>query len=841
MSEKKEEGMFGGLFSSLASVANGITESLGLSESSSNEVDPKELDLEKGEGNYSPSSEIEPSEVNIEIEDERSKDKKDEEVVDSKDEKDEEVVDSSEVVVEMEKLPKDKKDEEVVDSKGKEEDDSKDEEKDLVVDPKDKKEDLEKSVETELSLLHNASVAQLGFSDTDALIKALETAIEREIETGAEKYHINLEFRKEELVKLLVYKIVHKDINTKKEKLSKEDFFENTVPERVNAFMKTYAKSDLEDTKKQIGDKLTSEDPITQQRNKFLHLCNTLHKNYVGVLKMTRDKFGKVLLEQDQYSVTISVAQKEKAIMGIREQLQDEKSNIIYIFDSLEDAARTFQSDISKKAQKYQDSAASRTFWSNVVKSTVTGIGGLIGVGGIAVTVLEHLGVELPDVGASKDPSKAHTISGTLTDSNKRESTFVADVGSIASSIATTTLGISSAGVCINLITSFIGSVSDTCIARANQNEPVVALQGAARLLIELIAGTRASVEKNLEEAYKHFEKDTKLWIVTLMDNASEYQKKLRHQETMQVQNKLLLEKERKHLSEINKEIRQLEKEADESEEAVEGLGGKVGGEGEHKDKERGDALLDVLETDKDLWKLEGEKAILRALLDKLGIEKLNSRGEIRVMLRHLRTKLEIKELTVQQKAYKKDISTLEEKASSSKLELEQLVSNANKPVEEKAVTVNSVSVSKAQASYLEKEGLQVISVKGDGRCTFGSIAYGLGKKTDAVKERVLNAILDYSDQSKDIQNAIAELIDFGEEGATEDNLTKFANDLLNDDWQADTYDKVPKLVAIVEKLHLTIIKEDGKTEEYNEDSTAVTILLYKGHYSGIEKEAKED
>lgn len=581
------------------------------------------------------------------------------------------------------------------------------------------------------------------------------------------------------------------------------------------------------------------KDLIAKQRNQLLTLCTDLTRDYAALLSLNKQQFGDVFLKSDRFSIQQDVSFKEKLIMDLRDKMEQEKIKITKILDLLQHAAVQFQSSISKEAIKNQNRQATTSLVSAALNTLSSLAAAGFGSWAIYSTHQEEVekGKDKSDepIGNS---SQTHTITGAV-DSGGQKSTFNADISAAVSSIAGTALIISTTGASVALAGTLINSFSGLVNAWWSRSEPVNAQQGAARLLVQLITDQKANVEKNIEAAYQHFERDTKLWINTLMDNAKRYQSDQQHRDNQYKQNQLLLEKKAKHQHQLKRDTQQLQTEVDHTDEKLEEvLGVKIA-----------NMIVDILEDPKSaIWKFEREEEIYTALLQLLADSPLKvdpkniSRTESRPIKQRIRQTLGIRELQQQQSNYKKEIQQLEQE-NKQLTGIPQLFLQEDKPAPPppNEVIVNTVAMSDVQSTYLTQNSLKVVPISGDGRCLFGAIAAGLGKTTDALKSEVIDAILDTDSLDPKAYQEFQELLKFGNIGSlqeVEDPIKQrefMTNALLESNWAVDIYDKVPRLIAILLKLHLTILKVDGQTAIYKDGSTNVSILLYKEHYSSIQ------
>ncbi|MFK7796981.1 MAG: hypothetical protein AB8E82_05975 [Aureispira sp.] len=152
----------------------------------------------------------------------------------------------------------------------------------------------------------------------------------------------------------------------------------------------------------------------------------------------------------------------------------------------------------------------------------------------------------------------------------------------------------------------------------------------------------------------------------------------------------------------------------------------------------------------------------------------------------------------------------------------------------------NPLNLNPKQLRILQKNKLEGVYIPEDGKCLFNAIGHQLGQTGDNIQKAVLAALTNF-----DRKKAAPTLVSFLSEGRkimkmkkSEDFIAKIQPAIQSYNWTKDIYDFVPKLIATVMKVNLTIIKTDGKAEQYNEGSKRAIVVHTGNHYHSTKRSA---
>lgn len=152
----------------------------------------------------------------------------------------------------------------------------------------------------------------------------------------------------------------------------------------------------------------------------------------------------------------------------------------------------------------------------------------------------------------------------------------------------------------------------------------------------------------------------------------------------------------------------------------------------------------------------------------------------------------------------------------------------------------NPLLLNPKQLRILQKNKLEGVYIPEDGKCLFNAMGHQLGQSGGNVQKAVLAALANF-----DRRSSAPALVQFLSEGRkimkmsrSEDFIAAIQPAIQNYNWTKDIYDFAPKLIAIVMQASLTIIKTDGKVEQYKEGSNRAIIIHTGNHYHSTQRSA---
>jgi hypothetical protein len=150
----------------------------------------------------------------------------------------------------------------------------------------------------------------------------------------------------------------------------------------------------------------------------------------------------------------------------------------------------------------------------------------------------------------------------------------------------------------------------------------------------------------------------------------------------------------------------------------------------------------------------------------------------------------------------------------------------------------NPLGLTAKQLKILQHNKLEGVFIAKDGKCLFNATGHQIKQSGDNVQKAVLKALANFDRAKSDpaLVKYLSETRLIMKLSNSEEFIAKIYPAIQNYNWTKDIYDFVPKLIAIVAKLNLTIIKPDGGAESYKEGSKTAVVLHTGNHYHSTKR-----
>jgi len=464
------------------------------------------------------------------------------------------------------------------------------------------------------------------------------------------------------------------------------------------------------------------------QRNEFLKACQFISIFYTQLITKTKSELGYVFIDIDSNNKQFSYDDKLDIILELRSNISKQRTDLIDIIHAVEQAILKFQSSISKEAINQQDKSALRTHISSIGSFLISAVTGIVGSATAITELKDALGK--PDEETSSMPIVGDIKYGS------GEASFDISINSTITNIAKNLAvlgGISMVGGYVS--TSFLGLMG-VFLTRASWKEPVNALQGSARYMLDLIQEKKREIIGQLDEQYKSLEKDTSIWSERLLTGKTESGKEQRHSEEMLYRYKKDLEDlEEKIFDFEDKYSNSLEKERiknryDELLSKKKLLNEKIS----VLESFPSDSLIHTeLEKEFDLASFAKKEKEKENLLDNYSLEEINAKI---LGLEELKTK-EYKDRKSDEDAHKgvpKDLGEL-------------FNNEATKKDPESIKTIQSI--------LGDLEDFKVVDVNEDGNCLFRSLGYA-ANQDELTGHEIRAALIDFFSKIKEALDRLA-------------------------------------------------------------------------------------
>jgi hypothetical protein len=437
------------------------------------------------------------------------------------------------------------------------------------------------------------------------------------------------------------------------------------------------------------------------QRNEFLKACQFISIFYTQLITKAKSELGYVFIDIDSNNKQFSYDDKLDIILKLRENISTQRMDLINILHAVEQAILQFQASISKEAITQQDKSALQTHISSIGSFIISTITGIVGSSAAIAELGDALGK--PDEETSTLPVSGDIKYGSGTAS------FDVSINSSITNVAKHLAilgGISMVGGYVSA--SFLGLMG-VFLTRASWKEPVNALQGSARYMLDLIQEKKREITSILNEQYDSLEKDTYIWSKRLLTGIENQ----RHIEDM-------LYKKKKDLDDLVDKIFEFEERYSTrmKEERVEQQYNKL--------------ILQETQLKKEILELKGldSKKIKESELENqldLGsfVEKEKKEEKENLLDNYSTEEINAKIIGLEEGKTKeyKDRELNENAHKGTPIGLDELFNN-KKEKEKKDIE----SIKTIQSIFGDLEDFKVVDVKGDGNCLFRSLGYAVNE-----------------------------------------------------------------------------------------------------------------
>lgn len=428
----------------------------------------------------------------------------------------------------------------------------------------------------------------------------------------------------------------------------------------------------------------------TPKRNEFLKACNHLAIFYNELTARVTKDVGSVFLEIDVDHKQFTLNQKVIIAGKIKEHIKSHKEDCKKVLYAIENVVSSFQASITKETIDQQNKNAAGGFFSTLGAFLFN----------TTVNVVKT-NIALKDLNSAFEKEDTEIeVNPAMGIAQYHGNGSVSFSGAFFESINNVTHELAKLGA-ISIIGGYVSTafldISKTFLAYTSWQEPVSALQGSARYMLDLIQRKRKEIVNELDNNYSSFEKTVDGWITQLNTNEG------RFLESMKV-----LGQYRSNLNDIEKEIFELEKKRNE------------------KSNEDGNRLLELQSNKETLIQaiklLEGKKEETKEN-EKLGLDDFVKKEE-KDELEELLGDYTMEKINAKRNAFLKN----KEKGSVSKekeIDLDKLGDNDSQK------TIQSIMGAAAK----------IIDVKADGTCLFRALGYAVDENQltgDKIREKLV-------------------------------------------------------------------------------------------------------